>query len=50
MSDGKHFASGTRNLNALAIQPASNVLYGAQNGRDQLHENWPDLFSEDSDS
>ena len=50
MGDGKHFATGTRNLNALALQPQSHVLYGAQNGRDQLHDNWPNLFSAADDA
>jgi glucose/arabinose dehydrogenase len=48
--DGTHFATGSRNLNALALQPDTHALYGAQNGRDQLHENWPSLFSADDDA
>jgi glucose/arabinose dehydrogenase len=39
------FATGARNFNALAIQPGTDALWGAQNGRDQLHENWPELFT-----
>jgi glucose/arabinose dehydrogenase len=53
---GQTFASGerwvteTRNLNALAINPADGQLYAAQNGRDQLFENWPALFDERDDA
>ncbi|MGH7700050.1 MAG: PQQ-dependent sugar dehydrogenase [Gemmatimonadales bacterium] len=45
-ADGERFATGLRNTLALAIEPASGALYGAQHGRDVLHANWPDLFTE----
>ena len=38
--DGKRFATGMRNAEALAIQPATGALYAAIHGRDQLSENW----------
>lgn len=41
--DGQRFATGLRNIMALALGPDS-VLYGVQHGRDQLHQNWPALF------
>jgi glucose/arabinose dehydrogenase len=47
-SDGTRFATGTRNANALALN-AAGALFTAQNSRDQLHENWPDAFSEEDD-
>ena len=49
VEDGEHFAQGTRNMNALAIQPSTGDLWGVQNGRDQLAENWPAYFDEDDD-
>jgi glucose/arabinose dehydrogenase len=49
-SSGTRFATELRNMNALAINPADGVLYGAQNGRDQLFENWPNLFDERDDA
>jgi glucose/arabinose dehydrogenase len=45
--DGVRYAEGTRNMNALAIQPSTGDLWGVQNGRDQLAENWPAFFDED---
>ena len=47
---GERWAAETRNMNALAINPADGLLYGAQNGRDQLFENWPKLFDERDDA
>lgn len=44
-SDGERFATGLRNTFALAVHPGTGVLYGAQHGRDQLHQLWPELFS-----
>jgi glucose/arabinose dehydrogenase len=44
------FATELRNMNALAINPADGMLYGAQNGRDQLFDNWGTLFDERDDA
>jgi glucose/arabinose dehydrogenase len=49
-ADGARFVTETRNMNALAINPADGDLYGVQNGRDQLHDNWPTLFDERDDA
>lgn len=46
--DGVRFATGVRNANALAVAP-DGALWAAVNGRDQLHENWPELFTEAQD-
>jgi glucose/arabinose dehydrogenase len=40
----RRFASGLRNSNALAAD-ANGALWAAVNGRDQLNENWPELFT-----
>ena len=37
-------ATGIRNAMGLAINPADGALWATQHGRDQLAENWPDLF------
>ncbi len=42
-------ATGMRNANALAIEPGTAALWAAINGRDQLHENWPEMFTEEQD-
>lgn len=49
-SNGLRYASGVRNGNALAIQPSTGDLWTAQNGRDQLYENWPDLYTMEDDA
>ena len=38
------YATGIRNAGALAINPADGALYATQHGRDQLAENWPELY------
>lgn len=40
------FATGLRNVVALALNPATGSLFGVVHGRDSLHELWPDLFTE----
>ncbi|MGH7675284.1 MAG: PQQ-dependent sugar dehydrogenase [Gemmatimonadales bacterium] len=44
-ADGERFASGLRNTLALAVDPATGVLFGAQHGRDQLNAFWPALYT-----
>src|SRR5262245_13711250 len=43
--DGRRFATGYRNLVALALNPANGQLYGVQHGRDMLFENWRAFFT-----
>jgi len=38
--DGRRFATGLRNTEALAVDPGSGRLYGSPHGRDQLGSNW----------
>jgi glucose/arabinose dehydrogenase len=47
-AQGRHVATGTRNASALALDPDGD-LFAAQNGRDQLNENWPLLFTPEED-
>jgi glucose/arabinose dehydrogenase len=42
--DGERVGEGLRNMNALAVDPVTDVLWGAQNGRDQLYDNWPEIY------
>jgi glucose/arabinose dehydrogenase len=42
---GERFATGIRNAVGLAINPADQALYATQHGRDQLHQNWPKLYT-----
>ncbi len=43
--DGRRFATGLRNTVALAVRPQDGRLYGAVHGRDQLNQNWGELFT-----
>lgn len=45
---GHMFTTGVRNGTALAAD-SEGMLWAAVNGRDQLHENWPEMFSPEQD-
>jgi len=47
IKDGYRYATGLRNCVALRWNPTANHLYAIQHGRDQLHEFWPEYFTED---
>jgi len=42
--DGVRFATGLRNVVALAVDPTSGRLFGVQHGRDDLARLWPGTF------
>lgn len=44
--EAKRYATGIRNAVAITWDNASNSLYVAQHGRDDLHRYWPELFTE----
>ena len=46
-SDGRRLATGLRNSVALTRNPLDGNLYATIHGRDQLYDNWPDLFTAD---
>jgi glucose/arabinose dehydrogenase len=43
--DGRRLATGLRNSVALTRNPLNGYLYATVQGRDQLHDNWPNLFT-----
>ena len=43
----QRYATGIRNAVGLAVNGADGQLYATQHGRDQLHANWPKLFTEE---
>lgn len=45
-ADGHHYTTGTRNMVALDVNPANGVLYGVQQGRDMLADNFPQFFND----
>jgi glucose/arabinose dehydrogenase len=44
-TDGTRFATGLRNSVALTRNPFDGSLYATVHGRDQLHDNWPNLYT-----
>lgn len=44
-ADGERLVTGLRNGNAFAVHPETGRIVAIPNGRDQLQENWPDLYS-----
>jgi glucose/arabinose dehydrogenase len=46
LANGVRFATGFRNTEALRYDPGRRALYGLPHGRDELHENWPQFFTE----
>jgi glucose/arabinose dehydrogenase len=49
-ANGVRYATGLRNMVALAINPENNELYGVQHGRDMLFENWPQFYTVEEDA
>ncbi|MEX2109266.1 MAG: hypothetical protein WD802_01500 [Gemmatimonadaceae bacterium] len=45
VTDGRRFATGIRNAVALTRNPFDGQLYATVHGRDQLHDNWPGLYT-----
>jgi glucose/arabinose dehydrogenase/mono/diheme cytochrome c family protein len=41
--DGR-YATGIRNADGIAVTASGHGIYATQHGRDQLHENWPELY------
>ena len=49
-ADGQRYATGLRNMVALAVNPRDGALYGVQHGRDMLFENWPQFYTQAEDA
>jgi glucose/arabinose dehydrogenase len=49
-ASGQRYATGLRNMVALAMNPDNDELYGVQHGRDMLFENWPKFFTVEEDA
>lgn len=46
-ADGSRYATGIRHAVGISWNNANNTLYTMQHGRDQLHEHWPAIYSEE---
>lgn len=44
-NDGERYATGIRSVVAMDWNKEDNELYVVQHGRDDLHKNWPELYS-----
>ena len=44
-AQGQRYATGLRNMVAIAWNAQSKALYGVMMGRDQLHGNWPGRYT-----
>jgi glucose/arabinose dehydrogenase/mono/diheme cytochrome c family protein len=49
-SPAERFATGIRNAEGFAIDPAAHRVFVTQHGRDQLHANWPDLYKPEQEA
>ena len=45
-SPAERYATGIRNADGITIDSTGLGLYAAQQGRDELYENWPKLYNE----
>lgn len=43
-SPRERYATGIRNADGIAVDSTGHGVYATQHGRDQLAENWPDLY------
>jgi glucose/arabinose dehydrogenase/mono/diheme cytochrome c family protein len=43
-SPAERYATGIRNADGIAVDPSDQGLYATQHGRDELAENWPNLY------
>lgn len=50
LADGRRFATGVRNGNAMATDPRTGHLWVAQNGRDSLSTLWPLQYPPEADA
>lgn len=46
IADGDRLATGLYNAEALAVNPRDTMVYAVVHGRDQLHDDWPALYSD----
>ena len=43
-SPGDRYATGIRNADGIAVDGSGHAVYSTQHGRDQLSQNWPELY------
>ena len=50
LGDGTRIATGLHNAVALAVNPADSMIYAVSHGRDNLHDFWPALYSDEDNA
>ncbi|MGC2410516.1 MAG: c-type cytochrome [Methyloceanibacter sp.] len=46
-SPAERYATGIRNADGIAVDSTGLGIYAAQQGRDELYENWPSLYTQE---
>ena len=49
-SPKERYATGTRNVVALAVNPTDGALYATMHGRDRLASDWPKLYTKEQNN
>jgi len=49
-SPAERFATGIRNAVGITIDPSGHNVFATQHGRDQLSQNWPDLYTSEQNA
>lgn len=49
-STAERYATGIRNADGIAVAAGGHGIYATQHGRDQLHDNWPELYRSEEEA
>jgi glucose/arabinose dehydrogenase len=49
-SPDQRYATGIRNAEGLAVDASGHGIWTTQHGRDQLHQNWPELYQPEQEA
>ncbi|HYB32594.1 MAG TPA: PQQ-dependent sugar dehydrogenase [Steroidobacteraceae bacterium] len=49
-SPAQRYATGIRNAEGIAVGAGGHGIYATQHGRDQLHQNWPQLYRPEAEA
>jgi glucose/arabinose dehydrogenase len=49
-SAAERYASGIRNADGIAVDASGHGIFATQQGRDQLHQNWPALYKPEEEA
>lgn len=50
LKDGTRIATGLHNAIALAVNPRDSMVYAVSHGRDELHDLWPEMYSDEENA